>query len=125
MYSSDPVKKVVYLNIIANIKPYIRVRPEQVTLRGMNGEIKTAEVFITGNLEDPLKIEAVNFTLEGKVDYVIDTIKEGKKYKVKFENIPGIMGSHRGYLELKTNYSKRPSIKIRVSSRFISMNNDQ
>ena len=125
VYSSDPVKKVVYLYIMANIKPYIRIRPEQVVLRGMSGEIKTAEVFITGNLEAPLKIEAASFSLDGKIDYKIDMIEEGRKYKVKFENIPNIMGSYRGYLELKTNYRKRPRIKIRVSSRFRSVNNEQ
>lgn len=89
----------------------------------MEGEIKTGEVYITGNLEKPLKIEAYSFSLDGKVNYEIDTIEEGKQYKVKFENIPDISGSHIGYLKLKTNYTERPSIKIRVSSRFRSMNN--
>lgn len=118
MFSNDPVKKVSYLSISANIKPYIRISPEQVTLRGMNSEIKTGQVYITGNLEGPLNIEVDSYSLSGKVNYEVETIEEGRKYIVKFENNPDIKGFYRGYLKLKTNYTEEPTIKISVSSRF-------
>ncbi|MFC1494720.1 hypothetical protein ACFL6W_05520 [Thermodesulfobacteriota bacterium] len=84
----------------------------------MSGEVKTKEVFITGNLEEPLKIEVVSFDLKGKVQYEIETLKEEKQYKVKFENIPDVKGSFKGYLRMKTNYPESPGIKIRISGRF-------
>jgi hypothetical protein len=118
VYNDDPVKKVAYLSIQANIIPYIRIRPKSVALRGMSSEVKTTEVFITGNLEEPLKIEADSFSLMGKVKYEIETVEEGKQYKVRFENLTGLKGSYSGYLKMKTSYPENPDIKIKISSRF-------
>jgi hypothetical protein len=118
VFSDDPVKKVAYLSIQANITPVILIRPENVALRGLNGQIKAKEVYITGNLEEPLRIETASFNLAGKVRYKIETVKEGKQYKVRFENIPGVTGSFRGYLRMSTNYPEKPGIRIRVSGSF-------
>jgi len=118
VHSNDPVKKVAYLNILANIKPYIMIKPRRAVLKGLDGEIKNVDILITSNLEEPLEIKPVSFNLEGKVSYRIDTVEEGKQYKVSFENVPYIKGVQNGYLKIKTNYKKKPDIKIGVTSRF-------
>lgn len=118
MFSDDPAKRVAYLSIQANITPIILIRPNSVVLRGMSGGIIAKEVFIIGNLEESLKLEVASFSLKEKVRYEIETVEEGKQYKVRFENIPGVTGSYRGYLSMSTNYPERPSIKIRISSSF-------
>jgi hypothetical protein len=119
VFSNDPEKRSELLTFEASIKPIVRFMPSyMVNLKGEKGEIKSAEVLIITNLDKPLKIEPDGFTLEGKLNYSIETVETGKQYRVVFRNNPNITGIFNGELRLRTNYTEKPQIKIRVHSRF-------
>ena len=68
--------------------------------------------------EKPLKIELIGFDLDGKVNYLIETLETDRVYRVSFKNIPGPAATFRGSLRLKTNYTNKPEIVIPVRANF-------
>jgi hypothetical protein len=88
-----------------------------VRLYGKEGAIVTKNVEITAGLDKPLTLEPVRFDLEGKATYKIDEIERGKKFIVRFSNVPGA-ASFSGSLSLITNYDEKPTITIKVRGRF-------
>lgn len=97
----------------------IKLEPSRsVNLRGKQGEIKSADLSISAGLDKPLKIKPGRYTLEGKVDYTLEEVEEGKRYKITFKNNPDVSGYFPGYLRLSTNYKEKPEITIRINSRF-------
>jgi hypothetical protein len=119
VFSNDPEKRNEYLTFEASIKPLFRFSPSAiVNLTGKKGERKSAEVLITTNLDKPLKIEPDTFTLEGNISYSMETVEAGKQYRVVFRNNPDTTGIFNGELRLKTGYTEKPQIKIRVHARF-------
>lgn len=103
----------------ASIKRAIKVMPfGSVTLSGKRGEIKSKDLFISSELDKPLKIDPRKFTLKGKVNYRLEVIKAGKEYKISFRNNPDVAGNFHGYLKLGTNYREKNEIIIRINSVF-------
>lgn len=101
------------------IKPLIKIEPlSTVTIRSENGEIGKSDIFIYAGIDKPLELKPASFNLEGKVSYVLETIEEGRKYKVSFQNAPEIERNYNGYLKFNTNYKEKPKITIRIHSRF-------
>jgi hypothetical protein len=120
VFSNDPEKRTEILTFEASIKPIFRMTPSSiVTLTGKKGERKRAEVLIITSLDKPLKIEPEGFALDqGKMSYSLETVEAGKQYRVVFSNNPDISGIFNGELRLRTNYTEKPQIKIRVHARF-------
>ncbi len=73
---------------------------------------------ITGSENRPLVIEVKYFDLKGIVEYNIETIEEGKKYRVSVQNAPDANANFRGYLKFKTNYPEKPELSIYIRGRF-------
>ena len=119
VYSNDPRKKHERLILEATVKPVIKLIPSgSVTLRGKPGEIKSVDLSINAGLDKPLIIEPVKSNLEGNINYALEEIEKGKRYKINFQNLPDSRGDFRGYLRLGTNYKEKPEITIRIHSRF-------
>jgi hypothetical protein len=75
-------------------------------------------VTITSKEDKPLELIPGRFTLEKKVSYSIEEVQKGKKFKIHFTSIPGVTGTHIGFLKLKTNYSEKPEITIKVKAKY-------
>ncbi len=102
-----------------SVKPLINLIPSSsVALIGRPGETKSMDLSISAGLDKPLILKPVKFSLEGKVSYSMETIEEGKLYKINFQNNPDTAGYFEGYLRLSTNYKEKPEIRIRIFSRF-------
>jgi hypothetical protein len=119
VFSNDPEKRNERLTLEATIKPIFSLLPSGIVeLSGKKGEMKRVEVIISTGLDKPFQLKPDRFTLEGKISYTIETLKEGKQYRVVFRNNPEIQGNYMGVLRLRTSYKEKPQINIKVDSRF-------
>ena len=118
VYSNDPTKQVDTLSVSAYVKTPIHVSPKLVFLQGKTEETVSKTVEISGELEKPLKIEPIEFSLDRLLTYKIDEVKAGKLYQVHFTSLPNVGNYYQGTLRLKTNYPEKPEIAIYVRGRF-------
>ena len=118
VYSNDPHHNLEILNIKAFVKVPIHLSTRYVYLRGLAGQVITKTVKIMAKEEKALKLVPGHFNLSEKVTYNIEEVEPGKIFKVHFSSIPGIVGTHRGFLKLKTNYPEKPEIKIQIRTKF-------
>lgn len=117
--SNDPKNRQIRLTLEGSVIPVIKITPSStVLLSGKAGERKIKDLSISSGVDKPLMLRPLGFSLDGKVSYSLETVKEGKLYKISFQNNPDIKGNCDGYLRLGTNYNEKPEIRIRVSSRF-------
>lgn len=77
-------------------------------------------VNISAQENRPLNLTVAEFTAENKLKYTIETVQNGKEYRIKFTSIPGIRENFRGILKLKTNYPEKPEITLILNGRFKS-----
>ena len=94
------------------------VSEKMVLLKGAYQEIVTKTVDIKGELEEPLKLEPIEFTLDKKAKFNIEEVTKGKHFRVTFTSIPNVGNSYRGILKLKTNYPEKPELVIYVMGKF-------
>jgi hypothetical protein len=117
VYSNDPVRNGMKLGIRAIVTAVISVRPGYVFFSGGKDVSRTQVIDIRAGLDKPLTLQADQFTLEDKVRYRIEGMEDGRHHRVHFSSIPGMGGSYRGFLTLKTNYPEKPEIKINIAGR--------
>jgi hypothetical protein len=115
--TNDPVTDSFELTVDAFIEVPVFVNPKYVYLQTDGAKEATRGVEITAGLDKPLSIEPAEFDLENQVAYSIHEIEKGRKYRIIFTTLPGTQRAPSGVLKLKTNYSEKPelAIKIRVS----------
>ena len=118
IYSNDSQSNIEFLTIKANIKPSIQIVPPTVRFQGVEGAVITQTADVMSLDEKPLNIKPGNFNLKEKITYRIEALQDGKAYRIFFTNLPGLIGSFSGSLQLTTNYSDLPEIIISVSGYF-------
>lgn len=106
-----------------SISAYVRVAisfpaGRYVAMYGAEGQKMTKAVDIQGQLEKPLELTPSAFSLDDKMNYTLEEIEKGRRFKVTFTNIPGPAQTYRGQLKLKTNYPENPEITIEIMGRF-------
>jgi hypothetical protein len=119
VYTNDPKNRVETLTVEVFVKTPIVVSQRSVFIQGKATEVLTRSVDITGEAGKPLKIEAVDFNLNHRLEYTIDEISPGKHYRINFTTLPNAADQYRGRLLLKTNYPEKPQLVILVRARFI------
>lgn len=122
VYTNDPGRPQVILVVKADVKPVITLSRRFVNFYGMEGERMAQEVEITAEMKKPLLLKPIQFSLEGKLTYAIEEIEEGKRYKIRIENIPGPARLFRGFLKLGTNYPEKPEVTIWIWARMTQKN---
>ena len=116
--TNDPGRPQVILTLKALIKPVITLSKRFVSFRGRQDQVLSEEVEIQTEMEKPLTLKPIQFSLDGKVTYRLEELEKGRKYKLRFENIPGSAENYRGFLKLRTNYSEKPEITIWIWAKF-------
>jgi len=91
-----------------------------VFLQGSTQETITRTVDIKGDLNKPLKLEPVDYTLDKKVNFSLEEVTQGKHYRVIFKSIPNVGNYYQGLLKLRTSYSEKPELVIYVRGRFLN-----
>jgi hypothetical protein len=117
--TNDPNIKIFSLRLRAFVNAPIWISPHSAELSGTIGESVTKSIEIKAGLEKPLSLEPSKFNLEGKATYKIEEIEKEKIFKVHITNVPGAASYFRGYLKLKTNYSEKPAILIKIKGKFV------
>jgi hypothetical protein len=120
VYTNDPIRQMETITMEAFIRPPILISPKSVFLQGRATETLTKSVEITGDLAKALKIEPVNFSLKERVEYSIEEISPGKRYRIMFTSIPNAGNHYQGVLRLKTNYPEKPDLTIFVRGWFVN-----
>ena len=112
--SSDPENSTIRLIIKATIKVLIDLSKNSVYLKGNEGDNISTTITIKTNEPKPLKLELDSFNLSDKVHFKTEETEQGKIFKLHFSSTPGLVGRHKGVLNLRTNYPEKPIISIPV-----------
>lgn len=106
------------LGVKAFIITPISMSPKNVRFKWRKGETLTKEVEIKAGYDEALILSLSNFSLNGKVNYKVEEVEKGKRYKIIFNNIPECEDNYAGFLSFKTNYLDNPIITIRIKGIF-------
>jgi len=112
--SDDPANPRVVLLIEGTVKPLIEVLPEktvyfQGTADGLDE--KTIDLITTSNM---FHIRKVDDTLDKKVIYKLETVEDGKHYRLRVSNNTSL-GSYRGSITVYTDFAEKPELTIWVN----------
>lgn len=118
VYTNDPEKPIIFLSVTALVKPVITLSRQYLNFYGKKGQRLTGEVEITAKIEKPLTLRPIQFNLDDKLKYRLEEIENGRRFRVRFESIPGITENFRGFLKLRTNYREKPDVTIYIWGRF-------
>jgi hypothetical protein len=120
VYTNDPKTPQEILVIDALVKTPIMVSDKVVFLQGTTQETITRSIDIRGELNKPLKLEPVDYTLDKKVKFNIEEVTKGKHYRVTFTSIPNAGNYYQGLLKLRTSYPEKPELVIHVRGKFLN-----
>jgi hypothetical protein len=120
VYTNDPKNSQDTIVIEALVKTPITLSDRIVFLQGTTQEAVSRAVDIKGELNKPLKLEPVDYTLDKKVKFNIEEVAKGKHYRVTFTSIPNAGNYYQGLLRLRTSYPERPEVVIHVRGKFIN-----
>lgn len=120
--SNDPENGAIHIGITAFVKVAVLISPRYVSLNGKNGESITGIVEIKAGLDKPLTLTPDAFNLEGKLTYRIEEVEKGREFKIYFTSIPEAPSDYYGFLNIKTNYSEKPAIRIQIRGHFVKDN---
>jgi len=120
VYTNDPNASREMLFFEALVKTAIMISDRMVLLKGTTRETITRTVDIKGELNRPLKLDPVDYTLDKKVKFSIEEVAKGKHYRVTFTSIPNVGNSYQGLLKLRTSYPEKPELVIYVRGRLIN-----
>lgn len=112
--SDSPDSPRITLLIQGNVKALIEVRPEKtVYFQGMADQLgeKTIEILSSSS---PFHIEKMKDTLEQKTVCRLETVEDGKHYRLRISNLAK-QGSYRGAITLYTDLAAKPEVTIWVS----------
>jgi hypothetical protein len=112
--SDDPANPRMVLLLEGTVKPLIEVLPEktvyfQGTADGLDE--KTIDLITTSNM---FHIRKVDDTLDKKVIYKLETVEDGKHYRLRVSNNTSL-GSYRGSITVYTDFAEKPELTIWVN----------
>ena len=117
VFTNDLNNSQISLKISAAIKVLININPKNVTINGFEGDIVSKSVTIVGNGEIPLELKPKRLSIGKEVTYEIETIEEGKLFKIHFKNTPEAEGTISTVLNLETNYPEKSLISIPITGK--------
>ena len=120
VYTNDPKTPQEILVIDALVKTPIMVSDKVVFLQGTTQETITKSIDIKGEINKPLKLEPVDYTLDKKVKFDIEEVTKGKHYRITFTSIPNVGNYYQGLLKLRTGYPEKPELVIHVRGKFLN-----
>ena len=122
VYTNDPGNRIVRISIRGFVKVSISISPRAAYLGGFADDAIERVVTIRANNPASLLLEPMSFSLPDKVEYRIETVKEGRSFKIFFRNKSAAKERYNGFLKLKTNYPDKPIITIRVVGNILKKN---
>lgn len=114
VFSNDPSNKIMTLSIRMTVQEAISLSQSRIYLKGEEGQHITESLVIEAKTGKPLELEPAPFDLKDKIDYKIEYIEKGKRYKITLTNKEGVTGSYKSKLKIKTNYPEKPQLVVYV-----------
>ncbi len=112
--SNDPQNGRLNLRIQGIVKAFIEVTPSNmVFFQGMAEQVSEETVDLIAS-SDPFHIAKVENSLEDQIAYRLETVEEGRHYRLKISNKLK-KGDYHGVLKIVTDHPKKPEILIRVN----------
>jgi len=114
VFTNDPQNPRPVLTIQGNIKALVEVRPvNNIAFRGLADQQTEKTVDLVGTSRS-FTIQRVESNLEDKISYKVETVVEGKHYRLKIANVLK-QGNYNGFVKCFTDVPEKPEIQIRVS----------
>ena len=118
IFSNDPQNPITKVSTIVSIKQYFDFEPSnRVLLQGYYGDTITKNVTITSHADQAVTIKSISSDIDSKIEYKLNTIKEGKEFGLEIKTRSGLKDIFRGKIILETNSQKKPTLELTVMSR--------
>jgi hypothetical protein len=115
VFSNDPVNPRTIVAMQGVVRTLIDVQPSaSVSFRGLAEGLSPSTVDMVAGGGQSFRVLKVESNLEGKVGHELETVREGKHYRVKVINRLD-QGNYSGFLKVQTDLPQKPEVMIRVS----------
>lgn len=104
------------LTMTGKVIPLIVARPSRyVQFQGAVGQLRPATVELAAN-PAPFHILKTEDNLQGKASYKLETVEDGKRYRLIITNEAG-EGNYVGFIRLLTDHPQKPELMVRLNGR--------
>ena len=112
--SNDPHNPEQIIKMVGTVLAIIDVKPStSVLFKGVADELSESVLTLAASTA-PFHISGVESNLQDSINYSLETVEEGKLYRLKISNkIPN--GNYGGFIKLNTDLTQKPDILIRVT----------
>ncbi|MCU0574604.1 MAG: hypothetical protein MUC41_16655 [Syntrophobacteraceae bacterium] len=111
---NDPHKPQLELVMQGTVRTLIEALPANtLSFRGRAGKLEPKTIELVGG-PFPFRITHTQSNLEGRVAHELETVEEGKKYRLKVSNLVK-EGDYSGALWLHTDLPQKPYVTIRIT----------
>lgn len=94
--------------------PIIDIKPStNILFRGMAGQLTETVLDLVGSVAS-FHISSVETNLTDSISYALETVAEGKHYRLKVSNKIK-QGNYNGFIKLNTDLAQKPDLIIRVA----------
>jgi hypothetical protein len=114
IYSNDPRNPRARITLKGRVRPIIRVEPANVVFRGFPEDLQEKSLELTAE-ERAFNISEVASRLEGKIAYEVETLEDGRRYRLKVRNLQKEPGRYSGVIGIQTDHPQKPRIAVRVT----------
>ncbi len=96
------------------VKPLIEIRPTtNISFRGLAEQQTEKTIELVGTTQQ-FKIQKVESNLEEKIRYQIETVQDGKHYRLKVTNLLK-QGNYNGFIKCFTDVPEKSEVMVRVT----------
>ena len=94
--------------------PFIDIKPSpSILFRGMADQLSESVLDLVGSV-GPFHISGMETNLTENINYALETVTEGKEYKLKVSNKIR-QGNYNGFIKLNTDLAEKPDMIVRVA----------
>lgn len=113
--TDDPANPRMTIFLEGTVKPLVAVLPaKSLYLQGMPDTVTEKVVDLVGSTK-PFHITKVDSDLAKNAEYRLETVEEGKHYRVRISNRLQ-RGTYRGSINLHTDLAERPELTVWVNA---------
>jgi hypothetical protein len=114
VFNNDPQNPRATLTLQGTVKALIEVQPaNDMKFRGMAEQLTEKTIDLVGTSQR-FRIQKVESNLDDKIRYQMETVEEGKHYRLKVTNLLK-QGNYNGFIKCTTDLSEKSEITIRVN----------
>jgi len=111
---NDPIQPQLRLTLQGKVQPLVSLQPGNlVSFDGVFGRIEEKAIDLKATTVKVFRITRTESDISNKISYELETISEGKHYRLKVKN-KAADGVYNGFIKLFTDLPEKPEISIAV-----------